>query len=139
METPHRGTEAKIPSENDNYHSIAYITQPTFIHQTLIYTQYLRSTLTYAAAAWLGIAKSRLKLLQVLQNRCLRRIGGYDWYTRVNQMHEDLQIPYITTYMKHQAHRLYQKTLTNPNTYINELGAYDPRHYTKHKTPLHYL
>jgi hypothetical protein len=42
--------------------------------------------MTYATPAWTFISKSNMKLLQVVQNKALGLIGGYDWYTRADNM-----------------------------------------------------
>ena len=104
----------------------------------MLYRSYLRSALTYAIAAWFGIANAHLATLQVLQNRSLRMIGGYDRATPIVQMHED-HLPYFTEYAQSIARALYHKALHNTNPLISELGAYDPRDFSSHKMPLHHL
>ena len=48
--------------------------------------------MTYAAPAWSFISKTKMKCLQVVQNRTLRLILGYDRYTRSEQLHSDNEI-----------------------------------------------
>ena len=55
--------------------------------------------MTYAAPAWAFIPKTSTQRLQVVQNRALRLIGGYDWYTRINKMHSDLEIPKLKSFI----------------------------------------
>ena len=105
----------------------------------MIYCQYIRAALTYAIVAWFGIATGRLASLQVLQNRCLRIIGGFDRQTPIAQMHETLDMPYFIDYARRLADALYQKALYNTNPLISELGAYDPRDFTSHRMPLYHV
>ena len=54
--------------------------------------------MTNAAQAWAIIWKSNMKRLQVVQNRALRFIGGYDWYTCIDKMHSDVEIINLMIY-----------------------------------------
>ena len=56
--------------------------------------------MTYASPAWAFITKTQYKSLQVVQNRALRIIGGYDIRTRTTEMHFDLKIPMLKSYVK---------------------------------------
>ena len=105
----------------------------------ILYIQFLRSALTYAGPAWLGIAQTHLHKLQVLQNRCLRVIGGYDLFTTIQQMHDDLQILPIHAYLKHLARTLYAFSPANPNPLISFLGDYELILYPHHKMPRYWL
>ena len=105
----------------------------------ILYRTYIRFALTYAIVAWFGIANAHLATLQILQNRCLRMIGGYDRTTPILQMHEDLQIRYFIEYARTLSRNLYHKALYNTNPLVSELGAYDPRDFSSHRMPLHHL
>ena len=48
--------------------------------------------MTYTSPAWAFISKFIMSRLQVVQNRTLRIIGGYDWYTRTKQLHFDNEV-----------------------------------------------
>ena len=41
-----------------------------------------------------------MERLQIVQNRALRLIGGYSWYTRIEKMHLDFEIPTHKTCIK---------------------------------------
>ena len=56
--------------------------------------------MTYAFPAWAFITKTQYKRLQVLQNRALQLIGGYDIRTSTTKMHLDLKIPMLKIYVK---------------------------------------
>jgi hypothetical protein len=66
----------------------------------LLYKSYVRPHVTYASPAWAFITKSQYKSLQVVQNRALRIIRGYDIRTRTTQMHFDLKIHMPKSYVK---------------------------------------
>ena len=127
------------------FRKLAYITPHFFTPslplavKTRLYCQYLRSSLIYAAPAWFGIAWKRIKSLQVLQNRCLRRISSYDWDVITVQLHEDLNIESIFTVIHQQTSSLYHRALRSDNPLINEFGPYDPCYYRAHKMPRFYV
>lgn len=64
-------------------------------NKLLIYKQFLRPTLTYAALTWCSAAKTHINALEVLQNKYLRMITGARWFVRNNQILKDLNIPSI--------------------------------------------
>ena len=66
----------------------------------LLYKSYVRPQMTYASPAWAFIKKSQYKSLQVVENRALRIIGGYDIRTRTTKMHFDLEIPMLKALLK---------------------------------------
>ena len=104
-----------------------------------IYHQYLRSSLTYASPAWLGIARRRLQSLQVLQNHCLRLISGHDRSVSILQLHADLEVDFLFNFIVNDARRFYLRALGNSNPFISDLGAYDPRDYPAHRMPLFFV
>ena len=53
----------------------------------LLYKSYVRPMMTYASPAWAFVHKSNTSRLHVVQNRALRVIGGYDRYTRTDDIH----------------------------------------------------
>ena len=57
----------------------------------LIYKPFIQPIMTYASLAWGFISKFNISHLQVVQNRALRIIGGYDWYTCTEQLHWTMQ------------------------------------------------
>ena len=54
-------------------------------------------------------------------------------------MHEDLNMTYITEFLKAQATSLYDTSRTNINPLIRDLGNYNPATYLRHKMPKHHL
>ena len=89
----------------------------------LIYKTYIRPMMTYAAPAWAFISKSNMKRIQAVQNRALRLIGRYDWYTRADKLHSDLEIIKIKSFMKHLALKLYASARNSSSRYTKSSGA----------------
>ena len=77
-----------------------------------------RPVMTYASPAWAFIPKTSMQRLQVVQNRALRLIGGYDWYTRINEMHSDLEISKLKSFIKRLALKLYGSAKSSRNRNI---------------------
>ena len=86
--------------------------------------------MTFASPAWAFIAKSQHKSLQVVQNRALRIIGGYDIPVQI-KMHFDHKIPKLKSYIKCLALKMYTTAKCSRNRYVRKLGAVfmviDPR------------
>ena len=89
----------------------------------LLYETYIWPMMTYTSPAWAVIPKSSMHCLQVVQNRELRLIGRYHWYTWIDKMHSDLKIPKLKSFIKHLALKLYASSKTSRNRYIKKLGT----------------
>ena len=83
---------------------------------------YIRPVMTYASPVWAFIPKTCMQRLQVVQNRTLRLIGGYDWYTRIDRMHSDLEIPKLKSFIKHLALKFYAPAKSSRNRYSKKLA-----------------
>ena len=95
--------------------------------------------MTYASPAWAFITKTKFSRLQVVQNRALRIIGGYDIRTRSTEIHFDNKIPLLKSFVKTLDLKMYASAKTNRNRYVRKLGSasivLDPRV----RRPLHIL
>ena len=80
-------------------------------------------------------SKPKMQKIQVLQNRCLRQIGGYDRYTRIQQLHEDLRVERIEDFVKRLAKKMYDTARRSRNTTIRAIGDYNPEEYTRKRMP----
>ena len=103
----------------------------------LLYKSYVRPQMTYASPAWAFITKSQYKSLQVVQNRALRIIGGYDIRTRTTKMHFDLEIPKLKRCIKILA--LYASAKPSRNRYVRKLGSASTVLDPRVRRPLHIL
>ena len=56
-----------------------------------------------------------LNRLQAVQNRALRLIGSYDWYTRLDKMHLESEIIKLKSFIKHLALKLYASAKLSRN------------------------
>jgi len=81
--------------------------------------------LIYAAPEWVFISKSNMKRRQAVQNRVLRLIGGYDWYTstRADRIHSDLEMIKLNNFIKYLALKLYAYARNSTNRYIKKYGT----------------
>ena len=77
--------------------------------------------------------------LQVVQNRALRIIGGYDRYTRTDKMHFDHEIPKLKSFIKCLAFKMYATVKSSRNRYVRKLGAVSMVIDPRVPRPLHIL
>ena len=66
------------------------------------------------------IFKSNMYRLQIIQDRALRLVGEYDWYTRMKQLHSDNKILILKEYIKVLALKLYASARFSRNRYIQK-------------------
>ena len=97
------------------------------------------SILIYAAPAWCYIPKTVFKSLQVVQNKALRIINASDWYTRNSKIHDDLHVKILHILLKEHVAKFYNSIDNHENTFIKDLGHYNPGIYKKFRTPKSFI
>ena len=68
-------------------------------NKLLIYKLAIRPIFTYACPAFINIAKTHIKRLQVLQNKALKMVMNRHWRTRTTDLHGDANVPMISDYI----------------------------------------
>lgn len=91
--------------------------------------------LTYAAPAWAYAKPSTLKPLQVAQNKALRLIHASDWYTTTVQIHEDLEMPYLSETLKRNIIKFYSNLPSSQNAIVKNLGNFNGKDFSSYRTP----
>jgi len=66
----------------------------------LLDKQLIRPLMDYACPAWRSVARSHVRMLQVLQSKCLRLATGAPWYVSNRQIHEDLGVPLFADHIR---------------------------------------
>ena len=79
-------------------------------NKLLLYQQILKPKWTYGIQIWGCTAKSNIKLIQTFQNKVLRLITNSPWYIRNDDIHRDLDIPYVNDVIKIYAKKTCTKT-----------------------------
>lgn len=108
-----------------------------------IATAYVKPILTYAAPAWSGIlSDTKLRKLQVIQNKYIRMALGLSRHTNMRRTHSQHNIKHLGDSVMHLTDKFFTKCTNSTNPLIAGLGAYTPEtvHYRlKHKMPSHRL
>ena len=78
----------------------------------------------YACLVWQHVALVHLKLLQVIQSKCLRSATGAPWYISNLQLHSDLGVPYLGEHNRSIAQSLYSAFPDVENPLVWQLGRY---------------
>lgn len=94
-----------------------------------LYKVILRPIITYACPAWANVSKTRLRPLQVFQNKCLRLATGADRYTRLTTLHDDTQVEFLGDHITRLSEKFYKtqipkSTLTKHMTQDNTRRKY---------------
>ena len=88
----------------------------------------------YECPVWWHVAPSHLKLLQVIQSKCLRSATGAPWYVSNLQIHSDMEVPYSGEHIRSIAQILYTTfpDMENP-LYFGNLEGTDsyPREWSR--------
>jgi hypothetical protein len=82
-------------------------------NKKLLYTTLIRPMITYAAPVWCKISNTAMRRLQVYQNKCLRLITNSERYTRITELHDEAQIPYIQDFINQISQKFYKTQLNN--------------------------
>jgi len=68
----------------------------------LLYTSIIRPLITYACPVWAAASPTKIKKIQILQNKFLRICLKAPWFMRNSQTHNDTGIPFINIWIKTQ-------------------------------------
>ena len=79
-----------------------------------LYKAFIRPILEYAAPILLCLTKTRMKKLQVLQNKALRMALKAHYRTRITTLHEQSGVEYIEDRLKTLANKAYSRIKDNP-------------------------
>lgn len=109
----------KIVAANKAMHSIyAMLNRNSRLDlkiKTNLYKIVLRPIIMYAAPAWNQASNAQKKKLQTFRNRILRIIVNASWFMRNSRIHQDLDIPDITTFIDDTARAYFDKLNEHPN------------------------
>lgn len=68
-------------------------------NKLLIYKLAIRPIFTYACPAFINIAKTHIKKLQILQNKTLRMVMNKSRFERTNDIHQEANVPLVSDYI----------------------------------------
>lgn len=109
----------------------------------LLYKAIIRPTLTYAAPAWCGAAKTRLRRLQVYQNKYLRLATASERRTRIEELHHRGEIQTIQDYISEISQKFYEQQIgRSTNNLIHNITQIRSNYNVvrlKHKLPYQHL
>lgn len=95
------------------------------LHNKLsLYKTCIRPVFSYASAVFAHASPYRLKPLQVLQNRILRRAVGAPWYVRNTNLHTDLRIPSVAEHFRTLSKSHFERAANSKNRLIRETVDY---------------
>jgi hypothetical protein len=90
----------------------------------LLYKQLIRHMMDYACPAWRSAACTHVRMLQVLQSKCLRLATGVSWYVSNRQIHEDLDVPLFADHIRSLTASFDSKLSDVGNPLVRQLGRY---------------
>jgi hypothetical protein len=90
----------------------------------LLYKSYIRPLMTYACPIFSNCPKTHFNKLQIWQNKCLRMALSAPYDTRVTELHNKANVPYIRNFVDDLTNRFYEKVKNHSNSLVNQLGDY---------------
>jgi predicted metal-dependent hydrolase len=60
-----------------------------------LYQQLIRPMMNYACLMWRSAANSHVRMLQVLQSKCLHTASNSPWFVGNIQIHDDMKIQFL--------------------------------------------
>jgi len=99
-----------------------------------IYKAIIRAMMSYASAAWLHAAQVHLNRLQRVQNHALRLISGHDRSTRIMQIHEDTETPFLEEHLRRLQLQFWTRLRAHPDPEVQNIGTNQARRQM-HRTP----
>ena len=91
--------------------------------KTLFYTTYIRPILTYGAAAWGGIPRSKMEHLLRFERKWIRIILGVPRYAKRSTYLGNAPFPLLDTMVRNELRRLLDSTYHHNNPTVRQLGT----------------
>lgn len=90
-------------------------------NKMILYTQVIRSIITYGCPIWCKAAKTHLKKLQIIQNKNLKIINDLPMRFNTISLHENLNFSTIAQFIDQFCCSFYEKCIQSPYTLISEI------------------
>ena len=97
---------------------IGYYSPLTLENKLLIYKQYIRPKITYACQVWGQAANCHINAIQIMQNKCLRKITKAPIFVHNYILHRDLNIPTIREFIEQLTVKLLSEMQHSDNPLI---------------------
>ena len=98
----------------------------------ILYMSIIRSMLLYGCEAWSILPQCNKKRVKIMQNKCLKIIFDAPRYTRMSDLHDVAQMPYIAELLDSYVHKMYTTSLTHENPLVQAMGHYNQQR-AKHR------
>lgn len=126
------------------YHLVGRRSKMSLRNKTTIYKACIRPVMTYASVVFAHAANSHLHRLQNVQNRFMRGATAAPWYLRNVDLHRDLDLPTVRSFMKDASQAYFDKALSHPNPLVAgaanyDVGSFRPQRGPRRRFPRHVL
>jgi len=92
-------------------------------NKILLYKSILKPIWTYGLQLWGSAAKSNIEILQRFQSKMLRIIINAPWFMTNEEIHKDLDIPYVNEEILRHSTKYSNRLNSHPNTLATKLMA----------------
>lgn len=93
----------------------------SYENKNLIYKMVIRPTMTYASPVWKNAAKTHIKKIQVVQNKCLKMINNLPWRYSTIDLHQRTDYKTINELIDSHTTRFFDKCRQSNYQLIQEL------------------
>lgn len=94
-------------------------------NKILLFKSILRPTLLYASPAWAPASITNIRILQRMQNKILRRFVRAPYFIRNYNIHQDLSLPKIFSYIKQLNKNQFELMSNSEFQHIKDIVDYD--------------
>jgi len=87
----------------------------------LVYKAVIKPIWTYRIELWGCASKSNAAIIQSSQSKILRTIANAPWFVSNHTLHKDLNIPYVSEFIKERSDKHLNKLVSHPNPLVTTL------------------
>lgn len=91
-----------------------------------LYKTCVRPVMSYASVVFAHVSEARLKPLQVIQNKFLRRALGAPWYQTNRSMHRDMELISIRSFFRQASRHYFDRAPHHRNPLVRKTVDYVP-------------
>ena len=95
--------------------------------KVILYMSIIRSMLLYGCEAWSILANCHKKKFQIIQNKCLKIIWQAPRYTRISELHNVANLPYIDEVLDQKVQKMFEIILGHENPLVQSMGHFNQR------------
>lgn len=102
----------------------------------IVYKATILPLMTYGSPVWASTCNTNLKKLQKMQNKVLKTVTRACQYTRIKQLHSDLEVPMMCQHLHQLNEKFFQSARHHSNDLVRDFTSGAPSPWDRKSRPV---